>query len=174
MKAHTIKKTGLCLLICCWGSCLALGATASTAKTPAKAPAASKSSTSSAKKTATAASAAAIPEITVIPKSVFEVPANAKEGQDPFYPPVKSQPAASGGKSTTTRVDVSVLVLNGISGPPKRLAMINGRTFEPGETGEVKLRSGARMTIQCLEVKETSAVILVGGERQELTLRNGL
>ncbi len=174
MKAHIITKTSLCLLLCCWGSCIALAATAPATKTSAKAPAASKSTTNAVKKTTAAASPAAIPEVTEIPKSTFEVPANAKEGQDPFFPTVKPQPPSGGEKATTTRVYVSVLALNGISGPPKRLAMINGRTFEPGETGEVKLRTGARMTIQCLEVKETSAVILVGGERRELTLRSGL
>lgn len=174
MKAHTIKKTSLCLLICCWGSCVAFAATTPAPKASAKAPAASKSTTAAAKKTTTTASPAAIPEVAEIPKSTFEVPANAKEGQDPFFPAVKPPPPSGGEKTTTTRVDVSVLVLNGISGPPKRLAMINGRTFEAGETGEVKLNTGARMTIQCVEVKETSAVILVGGERRELTLRSGL
>ena len=39
-------------------------------------------------------------------------------------------------------------MLNGITSPPKRTAMINGRTFETGESGEVKLPTGAKALIK--------------------------
>jgi hypothetical protein len=65
-------------------------------------------------------------------------------------------------------------VLNGITSPPKRTAMINGRTFEPGEEGEVRLPAGGKMLIKVEEIKSESAVILVGGQRRELRLRAGV
>jgi hypothetical protein len=112
-----------------------------------------------------------------IPRSVFVVPANLKEGRNPFYPhsirgmtqqqaPVRpSQPVA----------DVSELVLNGIvpSGP-RRTAMINGRTFEVGEESEVKLPDGQKLLVKVEAIKDDSAVVSVRGQRRELHLRRGL
>ena len=71
-------------------------------------------------------------------------------------------------------VDVSSFVLNGITSPPKRTAMINGRTFEAGEEGEVRLPSGGKAMIKCEEIRSDSAVILFNGVRRELRLRFGL
>ena len=66
------------------------------------------------------------------------------------------------------------LVLNGITSGAKRTAMINGRTFEAGEEGEVKVSSGVNLRIRCVEVKDRSAVVEVGGERRALYMRGGL
>ena len=108
-----------------------------------------------------------------IPQSVFDIPSQASDGRNPFFPqsvvhaaPVKVNPGTS--------FDASVLVLNGITSPPKRTAMINGRTFEPGEEGEVRLSSGGKMLIKCEEIKAESATVVVGGQRRELRLRTGL
>ena len=62
------------------------------------------------------------------------------------------------------------LLLNGIS---RGLAMINGRTFAPGEEGDVPTGSGGKRHISCLTIKDESAIIelLPEGERQELKLR---
>jgi hypothetical protein len=65
-------------------------------------------------------------------------------------------------------------VLNGITSPPRPTAMINGRTFEPGEEGEIRMPSGARMLIKCEDIRSESAIISVGGRRRELRLRSGL
>jgi hypothetical protein len=52
--------------------------------------------------------------------------------------------------------------------------MINGRTFEAGEEGEVRLPSGGKAMIKCEEIRSDSAVILFNGVRRELRLRFGL
>ncbi len=100
-----------------------------------------------------------------IPQSIF------KEGRNPFFPhstidtprPVPPPPSS----------DFSGFTLNGITSPPKRSAMINGRTFEPGEEGEVRLSNGSKVLIKCEEVKAESAVITYAGQRRELRLRSG-
>lgn len=117
-------------------------------------------------------SLAADPHQWEIPPSVFRIPTNPREGRDPFFPNAVMgvQPT----KPKEAPVDISGFVLNGITSPPKRTAMINGRTFEIGETGEVKLPSGARVLIKCLEIKNESAVIDVNGQRQELRMRFGV
>ena len=108
-----------------------------------------------------------------IPQSVFQVPANPREGRDPFFPnsilgpqPVKPKEAAP--------VDLSGFVLNGITSPPRRTAMINGRTFEAGESGEVRTSNGSKVLIKCVEIKSDSAIIEVAGQRQELRMRFGV
>ena len=58
--------------------------------------------------------------------------------------------------------------------PPKRTAMINGRTFEVGEEQEIKLANGTRALVRCAEINGESAVIIVGGQRRELRLRFGI
>jgi hypothetical protein len=104
-----------------------------------------------------------------IPQSVFAV----GEGHNPFFP--QSTPRAVVAKPTKENpIETFNFVLNGITSPPRRTAMINGRTFEPGEEGEVKFTSGQRMMIKCVEIKADSATIEVNGQRRELKLRSGL
>jgi len=66
----------------------------------------------------------------------------------------------------------SPLTLNGLSGPPRRTAIVNGRTFEAGEQAEVRLPSGSKILIKCEEIKDSSAVFLIAGQRRELRLRD--
>jgi hypothetical protein len=108
-----------------------------------------------------------------IPPSVFAPPSTPQEGRNPFFPMsvavaqvVKVVPAGA--------FDMSLLVLNGITSPPRRTAMINGRTFEPGEEGEVKLPNGTKAMIKCEQIGADSTVILINGVRRELKLRFGL
>jgi hypothetical protein len=108
-----------------------------------------------------------------IPQSVFVVPASTKDGRNPFFPQSVTAAPVSKPKEGVT-IDLSGFVLNGITSPPKRTAMINGRTFEPGEEGEVKLPSGAKVMIKCEEIKSESTIIAVNGLRRELHLRFGL
>ncbi len=64
--------------------------------------------------------------------------------------------------------------LNGITGPPDhRLAIINYRTFDTGEDGDVNTNAG-RMRIRCLEIGADSVVIQIGAERRMLRLREPL
>jgi hypothetical protein len=138
--------------------CLALlasAATAQSARTVPQAPA-------SAPKIANAT----VP-VSEIPQSVFVIPANPKEGRNPFFP--QSTPVAPVVRPKD--VDMSGIILNGITSPPKRSAMINGRTFEVGEPGEIKLPNGAKVLIKCEEIKIDSAVIILDGQRRELRMR---
>lgn len=108
-----------------------------------------------------------------IPQSLFTGPSQPSEGRNPFFPqstlrvvvpkPIKDN-----------SIDTTSFVLNGITSPPKPTAMINGRTFEQGELGEVKLPAGGKQLIKCEEIKSDSAIIDVGGARRELRLRSGL
>jgi hypothetical protein len=106
-----------------------------------------------------------------IPQSIFIIPSTPKEGRNPFFP--QSATAAPPLRLTEAPLDTSGLVLNGITSPPKRTAMINGRTFEPGEEADVKMPSGAKVLIKCEEIRAESAVILIMGQRRELRLRAG-
>ena len=74
----------------------------------------------------------------------------------------------------TVAVAVTVdLKLNGISGTAaRRLAIINNRTFEANEEGVVSTTSGP-VRIRCLEIKDDSVLVQVGGEQRVLRLRPG-
>jgi len=62
------------------------------------------------------------------------------------------------------------LKINGITIGPVSLAIINGRTFEEGDSGEVPARDGpARIT--CLKVTPDSVMIAVEGETEPRLLR---
>lgn len=104
------------------------------------------------------------------PQSVFVIPASAKEGRNPFFP--RSKPEPSLASQTPPPSEPVSFILNGITSPPKRLAMINGRTFEAGESGEVKFQSGTKILIQCLEIRDDAVIILVGTQRRELRMRD--
>ncbi len=107
-----------------------------------------------------------------IPKSVFIYPRTPKDGRNPFFP--DSNTGMEQPKAKEAAVDPMSLVLNGITSPPRRTAMINGRTFEPGESGEIRLPGGKKLLITCYEIREGSAVITIGNERRELRLRSGI
>jgi hypothetical protein len=109
-----------------------------------------------------------------IPQSVFSIPPTPRDGRNPFFPQSIQQAPSPITHAPSTAVDFSSIILNGITSPPRRTAMINGRTFEPGEEGEVKLPSGARVMIKCEEIRADSAVVRVNGQPRELRLRFGL
>ncbi len=120
-----------------------------------------------------------IPAATIveIPESVFVIPASPKEGRNPFFPQSTARPPlpgpkpGPGGKPTT---DLTELMINGFTSLPKRTVMINNRTFEPGETGEVKLPRGGKVLLKCEEIRADSVIISVNGQLRELRLRPGL
>ena len=108
------------------------------------------------------------------PQSVFTIPTNSKEGKDPFFPH-RSVVAVVPGPRTNTRPAVASvkLTLNGLSGTQQKpLCIINGRTFEKGEEGEIVTTSG-RTRVRCVDIKEDVVLIEVNGVRQELRLRAG-
>lgn len=126
----------------------------------------------SASKAAQAAATAprGVPDIPTapVPESVFKVPANLQEGRNPFFPQPLPEPTRS---SPSPRTVDRTIVLNGITSPPKPTAMINGSTFEEGESGDIKLQDGSRLPILCIEIKAQSAIIEVEGQRREIRLR---
>jgi hypothetical protein len=116
--------------------------------------------------------ASATNDTTEIPQSVFVIPSSPKEGRNPFFP--KSVIEAPVQKIKPEQLDSSSIILNGITSPPKQTAMINGKTFEPGESGEVRFPNGSRISIQCIEIRTDAAIILIGTQKRELRLRAGL
>ena len=109
------------------------------------------------------------------PKSVFNNPANPQQGKDPFFPqstrrlPAPPQVVSHG--ATNQPVVVADLELKGISGAAnRRLAIINNRTFETGEEGEIASSSG-QVRITCQEIKDDSVRVLVNGQERILRLR---
>ena len=133
---------------------------------------------------APAKSAAAAPPITNaapvapdIPKSVFVIPAMPQQGRDPFYPTSMRLFASAVYAQTNTTVAAPPQVelqLKALSGTPgHRLAIINNHTFEDGEEGEVMTASG-RARVRCLQIKEESVLVQVGGEQRLLRLRPGI
>jgi hypothetical protein len=110
-----------------------------------------------------------------IPQSTFAIPSQASEGRNPFYPQSNAGFQAPPVNKTPREINIfdsSSFVLNGITSPPRRTAMINGRTFEPGESGEVKLPNGSKALIKCEQIGNESAVILINGQRREVRLRS--
>jgi hypothetical protein len=101
-----------------------------------------------------------------------------KVGRDPFFPRssrrAPSTPAPAVVQATPQAPAIpsfGQFKLQGIShSANKKIALINSRTFEAGEEGEVKTTDG-RARLRVVEVKESSVIILVGGtQRHELYL----
>jgi hypothetical protein len=117
-----------------------------------------------------AAHAAAGPQSTVtnVIHSVFTIPSSSREGRDPFFPN-STRPYKSAVTTTVSHsVELSALVIKGFSGSvDHRFVIINNHTFAPGDEGDV-VTSGGRIHINCIEVKTSSVVIEIGGERHEL------
>jgi len=155
-------KIGFCSFYGVWS--LVFGACAFSAQAdPPKSP-----------KTAAAAPTNAFPVAEIeIPQSLFTIPATAKEGRNPFFP--RSAATAQPVRPKENFVDSSSLVLNGLTPKPRPLAMINSRTFEIGEEGDVKLPGGGHVLVRCEEIKDDSATILINGiQRRVLHLRSGI
>ena len=125
------------------------------------------------KSSTTASPTNAVPAIATveIPQSIFVIPSNPKEGRNPFFPQARVEAPVA---KPNTPTDITSFFLNGITSPPKRTAMINGVTFEPGEEHEIKRIDGSKAMVKCEEIRADSAIISVGGMRKELRLRQGL
>lgn len=114
----------------------------------------------------------------VIPQSVFLMPAGPQEGKDPFFPHSTRVYASTvilkTNLQTLVVAPVIELHLQGTAGTAAHpLAIINNHTFAAGEDGDLMTPSG-RVRVRCLEIKPESVVVLVGGERRTLRLRPGL
>jgi len=114
-------------------------------------------------------------EIAKIDPATFPKSAFKPAGINPFFPnastPVNRPQIASAKQQAPPEPS---FVLNGITGPPLRSAMINGRTFLQGEEGDVRIDSGAKVSIKCAEIMDESAIIEINGHRKTLKLRMGI
>jgi len=103
----------------------------------------------------------------VVPRSIFNQPANPKEGCDPFFP-TSVRPYASAVVPNAPTTDFSSLSMQGISGSlDHRLAIINNVTFAVGDEAEVFTPQG-RIRIRCIVITDDSTVIEAAGQRQIL------
>jgi len=95
-------------------------------------------------------------------KSVFAMPANPKDGRDPFFP--ESTRVIDAEVAASHTVEITSLRVPGISGPPGHLlAIINTHTFAAGEEGDVKTASGP-VHIRCLEIQASSVLVEINGQ----------
>ena len=100
------------------------------------------------------------PESDKVPQSVFGAPSATGLGRNPFFPNSQfGTPIVK--KTVPTPGETYSVTLNGLSGPPRRTAIINGRTFETGEQVDIKNENGAKTTIKCEEIRDDSAIVLV-------------
>jgi hypothetical protein len=104
-------------------------------------------------------------------RSVFILPANSKEGRDPFFPD-STRPYEQAAAANPRVSDITSLVLKGFSGSlDHRLVIINNHTFATGDEGDVVTSTG-RIHLRCVKIKTNSVVIEVGGQRHELFYSN--
>jgi len=105
------------------------------------------------------------------PHSVFTVPANPKDGHDPFFPD-STRPYEVAAVAAPRVADITSLVLRGFSGSMgHRLVIINNHTFAAGDEGDV-VTSVGRLHLTCIQIKTNSVVIEIGGVRNELMYSN--
>lgn len=117
-----------------------------------------------------AARAAQLPapavEPDAIPKSIFMDDVNV--GKDPFFP--RSTRRGPQIKDVPIMETIQDLLLKGVSGSAtRRLAIINNKTFEVGEEGELKIQ-GQTVRVKCVEIKDKSVLIRINGSNRELFL----
>lgn len=110
-------------------------------------------------------------------KSVFTI--DPETGRDPFFP-----------KSTRLKQQVVIYTndvavappsfpneirCQGFSGTPdRRFALVSNKTVEKGEEFDLTLRTGQRVRVRCVDVKETTVTLEINGVTRELRLRAGL
>jgi hypothetical protein len=103
------------------------------------------------------------------PKSVFID--RPDFGRDPFFPTSKRRGEVVRTNPIVEPVaNFSNLALKGISNiKEKPLAIINNKTFEVGEEGEVRV-NGLLVKVKVTEIRDHSAVVTVNGVSKELFL----
>ena len=115
---------------------------------------------------------AATPQEPQVVKSVFVDRPNF--GRDPFFPNSLRRGKVVQDTVVEPVANFNNIVLKGISGTAeKRLAIINNKTFEAGEDGELRI-SGHLTKVKIVEVREKSVVISINGVTRELFLGSKL
>ena len=100
-----------------------------------------------------------------IPQSVFD----GSTGKDPFFPRRSAAPAP---QAAASEARVTDFILKGITPyGAKPTAIINGVTLAKGEAAEVKVPSGGKNMIHCVDIKQDSVTITIGDSPQPVELR---
>ena len=101
-------------------------------------------------------------------RSVFVMPANVREGRDPFFP--ESIHPYADAEQAKRPVDVNTFSVKGLSiEHGHSMVIINNHTFAVGDEGDV-LTAGGRVHLRCLEIQTGAVVIEVNGARRELNI----
>ena len=101
-------------------------------------------------------------------RSVFLMPANTREGRDPFYP--ESTRPYEAAVAATHTIEVNAFSIKGISiQNGHAMAIINNHTFAVGDEGSVRTPSG-EVHLRCVEIRAGVVVIEVNGTRRELSI----
>ena len=141
------------LLVCAFALALAANASAPAAQAPAPTP---------------HAGAAPVPEIRFVKSEFVTKPGF---GKDPFFPKSTRTQIAAPVNSIETGPSFGFLSLKGVSGPKNhRLAIINNKTFEPGEEADLPTATGQRVRVKCVEIRDDGVVVSIGGQTQKLYL----
>lgn len=108
-------------------------------------------------------------EVVPPPQSVFVD--RPDFGRDPFFPKsTRRGTVASTNPVVEPVANFGNLALKGISvNNERRLAIINNKTFEVGEEGEVRV-NGQPVKLKVTEIRDRSVVITVNGVSKELFL----
>jgi len=95
-------------------------------------------------------------------------------GKDPFFPESTRRKVTPTNGSEVVRVPTASLELKGLSGPEhRRLAIINNYTFGVGEEYDIRLDDKS-VKVRCLQIRDDSVVVTVGGITRELHLKGDL
>ena len=101
-------------------------------------------------------------------RSVFSMPASARDGRDPFFPE-STRPYEESVTAKNT-LDTSALVVKGLSVTHGHaMVIINNHTFAVGDEGDV-LTAGKRVHIRLAEIRGAVVVVEVNGSKRELTV----
>ena len=94
------------------------------------------------------------------------MPANAREGRDPFFP-TSSRPYEAAIASQTNLVENSFIVKGVSIEHGRTMVIINNHTFALGDEGDVLTPSG-HVHIRLAEIRTNSVIIDVKGTRKEI------
>jgi hypothetical protein len=103
-------------------------------------------------------------------KSVFIIPANTKEGRDPFFPESTRVYEVSAAVAAVTAhvAEITTLKIKGyslVNGQP--MVIINNHAFMINDEGDV-LTSSGRVHVRCIDIKSSFAIIAANGQIQKL------
>lgn len=102
--------------------------------------------------------------------SVFQMPASARDGRDPFFP--DSLRPYEESATVTNRPAATILTVKGRSIEHGHVMLIiNNHTFAVGDEGDV-LTGGKPAHLRLVEITADTAVVEVNGSRRELRIAN--